>query len=50
MTKTDEAQIRGESAGGPREYEDDAQKLATLELDGNLVVRMSLAWSEWTER
>jgi DnaK suppressor protein len=34
-----EAEIKDESAGGPREYEDDAQKLATLELDGNLVVR-----------
>jgi DnaK suppressor protein len=37
--EADEADIKGESAGGPREYEDDAQKLATLELDGNLVVR-----------
>jgi DnaK suppressor protein len=34
-----EAAINEESAGGPREFEDDAQKLATLELDGNLVVR-----------
>jgi len=37
--EADEANIKEESAGGPREFEDDAQKLATLELDGNLVVR-----------
>jgi len=37
--EADEADIKEESAGGPREFEDDAQKLATLELDGNLVVR-----------
>jgi DnaK suppressor protein len=37
--EANEAAIKEESAGGPREYEDDAQKLATLELDGNLVVR-----------
>jgi DnaK suppressor protein len=37
--EADEAAIKDESAGGPREYEDDAQKLASLELDGNLVVR-----------
>jgi DnaK suppressor protein len=37
--EADESNIKQESAGGPREYEDDAQKLATLELDGNLVVR-----------
>ena len=37
--EADEEATRDESAGGPREYEDDAQKLATLELDGNLVVR-----------
>jgi DnaK suppressor protein len=37
--EADETQIKEESAGGPREFEDDAQKLATLELDGNLVVR-----------
>jgi DnaK suppressor protein len=35
----DEADVRGESRGGPREYEDDAQKLALLEVDGNRVVR-----------
>jgi DnaK suppressor protein len=37
--EADEADIKESGAGGPREYEDDAQKLATLELDGNLVVR-----------
>jgi DnaK suppressor protein len=37
--EADEAEIKDESTGGAREYEDDAQKLATLELDGNLVVR-----------
>ena len=37
--EADEAEIKDESAGGAREYEDDAQKLATLELEGNLVVR-----------
>jgi DnaK suppressor protein len=37
--EADEAEIKDESAGGAREYEDDAQKLATLELDGNLVAR-----------
>jgi DnaK suppressor protein len=37
--EADETEIKSESAGSPREYEDDAQKLATLELDGNLVVR-----------
>ena len=36
--EADEASVNGESAGTPREYEDDAQKLAALELDGNLVV------------
>jgi len=35
----DEGAIRGESSSGPREYEDDAQKLALLEVDGNRVVR-----------
>lgn len=35
----DEADITRESAGGPREYEDEAQRLANLEVDGNLVVR-----------
>ena len=35
----DEREVRRESNGGPREYEDDAQKLALLEVDGNRVVR-----------
>jgi DnaK suppressor protein len=35
----DEANTKTDSAAGPREFEDDAQKLAALELDGNLVVR-----------
>jgi len=35
----DEGDIRGESRGGPREHEDDAQKLALLEVHGNRVVR-----------
>lgn len=38
-TRTDESQIREENQSAPREYEDDGQKLAALELDGNLVVR-----------
>jgi DnaK suppressor protein len=38
-TRDDESQVREEIQGSPREYEDDAQKLAALELDGNLVVR-----------
>jgi DnaK suppressor protein len=37
--EADETAIKEENAGGPREYEDDAQRLASLELDGNLVVR-----------
>jgi DnaK suppressor protein len=37
--EANEAAVKDESAGGPREYEDDAQKLATLELEGSLVVR-----------
>ncbi len=36
--EAEEADIKAES-GGPREYEDDAQMLATLEVDANLVVR-----------
>ncbi len=36
--EADEAAIKDENAGGPREFEDDAQRLAALELDGNLVV------------
>ena len=35
----DEGDIRGEGRGVPREYEDDAQKLTLLEVDGNRVVR-----------
>jgi len=35
----DEGEVRRESNGGPREYEDDGQKLALLEIDGNRVVR-----------
>jgi DnaK suppressor protein len=38
--EADEANIKSESAdSGSREYEDDAQRLAMLELEGNLVVR-----------
>ncbi len=37
--EADEAAVKDESASRPREYEDDAQKLAALELDGNRVVR-----------
>jgi DnaK suppressor protein len=37
--QADEANIKADSASGSREFEDDAQKLAALELDGNLVVR-----------
>jgi DnaK suppressor protein len=36
--ETEEANIKSEK-GGAQEYEDDAQRLAMLELDGNLVVR-----------
>ena len=38
-TRCDESRVREDIQGSPREYEDDAQKLAALELDGNLVVR-----------
>jgi DnaK suppressor protein len=37
--RRDESLIKEEGAARPREYEDDAQKLAALELDGNLRVR-----------
>src|SRR3954452_22085313 len=37
--EADEADIKAEGAGGPSEFEDDAQRIATLELDGNLVLR-----------
>jgi DnaK suppressor protein len=35
----EEEAVKSESADGPREYEDEAQRLAQLELDGNLVAR-----------
>ncbi len=41
-TQTEEAEekeINSESSGQAEEYEDDAQRLAALELDGNLVAR-----------
>jgi RNA polymerase-binding transcription factor len=48
--EADEADVRSESAAsGSREYEDDAQKLAALELDGNRVVR-DIARLERVER
>lgn len=37
-SEAEEATLKEASAGGPREYEDDAQKLAALEIDGVLVV------------
>jgi DnaK suppressor protein len=37
--ETDETAINSESTAGPREYEDDAQKLTMLELEGTLVAR-----------
>ena len=37
--EAEEAAVKDDNAGGPREYEDDAQKLAALELDGALRVR-----------
>jgi DnaK suppressor protein len=37
--EADEEATKASSAGDAHEYEDDAQKLAALELDGNLVVR-----------
>ena len=36
--ETEEANVKSET-GGAQEYEDDAQRLAMLELDGTLVVR-----------
>ncbi len=47
--EADEAAIKDESAGGPREFEDDAQRLAGLELDGNRIVR-DLARLEQVDR
>jgi DnaK suppressor protein len=38
-SEREETDVRDESAAGAQEYEDDAQKLAALELDGNLIVR-----------
>jgi DnaK suppressor protein len=38
-TESDEADVRGENTGEAVEFEDDAQRLDTLERDGNLVVR-----------
>jgi DnaK suppressor protein len=38
----EEADINASSGDDAREYEDDAQRLALLELDGNLVARNSL--------
>jgi DnaK suppressor protein len=36
-SEADEVSVNAESRGGPREPEDDAQKLSALELDGQLV-------------
>jgi DnaK suppressor protein len=38
-SEADEVSVNAESRGGPREPEDDAQKLSALELDGQLVAR-----------
>jgi DnaK suppressor protein len=37
--ETEEKDINSQSSGQAGEYEDDAQRLTTLELDGNLVAR-----------
>jgi RNA polymerase-binding transcription factor len=37
--ESDESAVHDENDGGPVEFEDDAQRLDTLERDGNLVVR-----------
>jgi DnaK suppressor protein len=37
--ESDEADVNAQSASGPVEFEDDAQRLDTLERDGNLVAR-----------
>lgn len=37
--ETEEKEINAQSSGQAAEYEDDAQRLTTLELDGNLVAR-----------
>ena len=38
-TEAEEGEVRGALADTPREYEEDAQELDALEVDGNLVVR-----------
>jgi DnaK suppressor protein len=38
-SEVDEIDVIDDSSAGAQEYEDDAQKLAALELDGNLIVR-----------
>jgi DnaK suppressor protein len=38
-SENEETAARSENVGAAREYEDDAQRLAALELEGNLVVR-----------
>jgi DnaK suppressor protein len=38
-SEIDETDVRANSGDEAQEYEDDAQKLAALELDGNLIVR-----------
>jgi DnaK suppressor protein len=40
--ETEEKDIQSESGGRAREYEEDAQNLAMLELDGNLANRAAL--------
>jgi DnaK suppressor protein len=39
-SEADEVSVNAESRGGPREPEDDAQKLSALELDGQLVAHV----------
>src|SRR6185437_15544830 len=38
-SRADQSQIQRDSEAAPREYEDDAQRLTALELDGTLIVR-----------
>ncbi len=38
-SEVEEAEVKGESSSKPLEYEDDAQRLDTLEIEGNLVGR-----------
>jgi len=40
--EAEEKEINSQSSGQAEEYEDDAQRLTTLELDGNLVARNAL--------